>query len=100
MWYPEEPVTFCPRCDIEIPINRYWRGRGYSINAHGKQQRIRVLYSVCPECGLRRSAGLEGPVWYCLLYEWLWKLRYPRHKPPRGTIVQGGEVPQRRAVGE
>jgi hypothetical protein len=96
MWYPEESVTYCPSCDIEIPTRCYWRGRGYSINGQGRQARIRVLYSQCPHCGARRSAGLDGPLWYRLLYEWLWRLRYPRRRPPKLAVP----AERRRAAGE
>ncbi len=99
MWYPEEPATYCPHCDTDIPIQNFWRGHGYCINAHGRQERIRVLYSLCPECGGRRSAGLEGPWWYRTLYEWLWRLRYPRRKAPRG-IARAAEPSRRRVAGE
>ena len=82
MWYPEEPVTYCRYCDLDIPTDCFWRGRGFIISGGGGQERTAILYSVCPECGRRLSMGLEGPWWFRLLYGWLWKLRYPGTAPP------------------
>ena len=97
--YPEESVTYCRTCDVDIPIENFWRGRGYSIHGSGEQNRITVLYSQCPSCGERRSVGLEGSWWYCLLYAWLWKLRYPNTQPPQTETI-AVELPRRRASGE
>lgn len=83
MWYPEEPITYCSRCDLEVPADCFWRGRGLIINEEGDQEPRAVLYSVCPECGLRQSTGLDGPWWYRALYHWMWRMRYPRTRPPR-----------------
>ena len=99
MWYPEESISFCRHCDLDIPVDCFWRGRGYSISGHGKQARITVLYSQCPQCGQRMTEGLEGPWWYRLLYGWLWKLRYPNVRPPRNS-APGRPEPRRRAPSE
>jgi len=99
MWYPEEPVSYCPHCDVEIPVDYYWRGRGFIIGASGKQQRTPILYSVCPRCERRFSVGLDGAPWHRMLYGWMWKLRYPHTRPPR-LAERVVEQPRRRAVGE
>lgn len=82
MWYPEEPITYCERCDVEVPVENIWRGRGYIITHGGKEDRTLVLYSLCPSCGRRLSVGLDGPWWYRQLYGWLWRLRYPNTRRP------------------
>ncbi len=82
MSYPEEAVTYCPRCELAIPSTYYWRGRGLIITNGGRRKRTLVLYSVCPECGRRYSTGLNGPPVYRWVYGWLWKLRYPATRPP------------------
>jgi len=98
MWYPEESVTYCRHCDLDIPNECFWRGRGYMITGPGTQARTSVLYSECPECGRRQSVGLEGKLWFRVLYGWLWKLRYPNRRPPeREEFV---ELPRRRVSGE
>ena len=99
MWYPEESVTYCGRCELEIPADCFWRGRGFIITAGGQEMRTTVLFSQCPECGQRSSIGLDGAVWFRLLYEWLWRLRYPATRPPH-TEVARIERPYRRAAGE
>jgi len=99
MWYPEESVTFCHRCDMEVPADCFWRGRGFIITAGGQEKRTTVLFSQCPECGQRSSIGLDGAWWFRLLYQWLWKLRYPRTRPPRQQVARI-ERPYRRASGE
>lgn len=98
MWYPEESVTYCSHCDLDIPIDNYWRGRGFIISGHGKQERITVLYSQCPGCGRRLSAGLDGAWWVRLLYGWLWTLRYPRTQPPDLDLARPERI-ERRASG-
>ena len=105
MWYPEESVTFCDRCDLEIPADNFWRGRGFIITGKGQEERTTVLFSQCPECSQRLSIGLDGPWWFKLLYRWLWQLRYPRTKAPRlrkvaMPIEAPLEAPRRRASGE
>jgi hypothetical protein len=104
MWYPEESVSYCRKCDLEIPADCYWRGRGFIINGNGRQQRTPILYSVCPECSRRQSVGLDGPWPYRVFYTWMWKLRYPQKKAPEmeATEVRPSavEVPRRRASGE
>ena len=97
MWYPEETITYCSHCDFEIPLECFWRGRGVIIGGSG-QKRLTVLYSWCPGCGRQRSAGLEGPWWYRVLYGWLWKLRYPRTRPPEQSR-SAARQPKRRASG-
>jgi hypothetical protein len=97
MWYPEESVTYCNRCDLEIPADCFWRGHGYIITASGQEVRTAVLFSQCPDCGQRRSVGLDGPWWYCLLYRWIWRLRYPYRRPPQFVAEA---PPRRRAAGE
>ena len=101
MWYPEEPITYCEYCDLELPSACFWRGRGYVIS---RTRRIRttILHSLCPECGTRQSIGLEGPVWFQALYNWLWSLRYPRRRAPRLGVPaeRSGTAGRRRAVGE
>jgi len=82
MWYPEEPVTYCRRCDADIPVDCYWRGKGVLVSGSGGRTRTVVLYSQCPDCGDRASVGLSGPWWYRVLYGWLWRLRYPAVRPP------------------
>ena len=99
MWYPEEQVTFCRRCEIDIPYEFIWRGRGYVITSGGHEVRTAVLYSQCPECGHRMSVGLDGSWPYRVLYQWLWKLRYPRNRPPRASSAAIEEQPRRRASG-
>jgi hypothetical protein len=96
MWYPEEPVTYCRTCDKEVPFDCFWRGRGFIITAGGREIRTSVLYSQCPDCSRRLSVGLEGPVWYRVLYGWLWKLRYPQTQPPLFDFP-ASERPRRRA---
>lgn len=83
MWYPEEPITYCQRCEDEIPLDYIWRGRGLIISNGGGQVRTMVLYSVCPGCGTKLSVGLDGPWWYRLLYGWFWRSRYPNTRRPR-----------------
>lgn len=95
MWYPEEPITYCNRCDEEVPVDNIWRGRGTIITNGGREVRTLVLYSLCESCGRRQSVGLDGPWWYRKLYAWLWRLRYPNTKRPR--ISMGYEEPRRRA---
>lgn len=97
MWYPEEAITYCRYCDLEIPYDCYWRGRGSIIGDSGRETRTTVLYSVCPECGRRHSVGLDGPLWFRVLYSWLWRLRYPRTRPPDVGFGAGGHP--RRAAG-
>jgi hypothetical protein len=92
MWYPEEPITYCKRCEDEIPLDHFWRGTGTIIGAGGKEVRTLVLYSLCPGCGHRLSVGLDGPIWYRALYAWLWKLRYPRTRRPKMEAVTMAEV--------
>jgi hypothetical protein len=87
MWYPEEPVTYCQTCDVDIPVDRYWRGRGFIVGGRQEQFRTTILYSQCPNCGRRRSVGLEGPLPLRILYGWLWKLRYPYTRPPEPDMV-------------
>lgn len=91
MWYPEEPVSYCRHCEVEIPVTLFWRGRGYLISSDGTEKRTVVLYSRCPECGRRLSVGLDGPAWYRALYAWLWRLRYPQSRPPAGGPEPGQE---------
>lgn len=103
MWYPEEPITYCRHCDVEIPVDCIWRGHGLIISA-GRRRRTSVLYSMCPECGQRLSVGLDGPWWYRTWYSWLWQLRYPRTRPPRLKFQsvetpRRAEPPRRRASG-
>lgn len=98
MWYPEEPVTYCRHCDADIPFDCFWRGRGFIITAGGREVRTAVLYSQCPQCGRRMSVGLDGPLWFRVLYKWLWKLRYPNTRAP--SIEVPFVEPRRRAVGE
>lgn len=90
MWYPEEPVTYCRDCELAIPFDCFWRGRGVIINASGKQQRVPLLCSQCPKCGQRYSVGLEGTRWYLALYGWLWKLRYPSVRAPEPIFGSSG----------
>ena len=99
MWYPEEPLTYCPNCDLDIPLDCYWRGRGFIISGPAEQKRATVLYSQCPECGQRLSVALEGPWWHRLLYGWLWRLRYPNTRPPK-PLYRPARQPRRRASGE
>ncbi len=102
MWYPEEPATFCRKCNVEIPADCFWRGRGFIITASGSEIRTTILYSLCPECGQRLSVGLDGPRWHRTLYSWLWRLRYPYTRPP--SVVEVPTVQhraeRRRASGE
>jgi len=109
MWFPEEPVTYCPNCDIEIPAAYYWRTRGVIISATGHRERTPVLNSLCPGCGEHRNVGLEGGWLYRLVYRYLWQLRYPRSTPPQGRIPASRrrfneddldeDLPRRRATG-
>jgi hypothetical protein len=97
MWYPEEPATFCRHCSAEVPADCFWRGRGFIITGGGQEVRTTVLYSLCPGCGRRLSAGLDGPLWHRVLYSWLWKLRYPYTRPPRVETPPHAELrPERR----
>ncbi|HTE17843.1 MAG TPA: hypothetical protein VK689_05620 [Armatimonadota bacterium] len=98
MWYPEEPVAYCGECNTAISVDCVWRGRGTIMMRGGKEVRARVLYSVCPECGIRRSVALEGPWWFRLLYSWLWNLRYPNTRPPH--MERATPYRLRRASGE
>ena len=72
----------------------------HSFVRNGQEVRTAVLFSQCPDCGQRRSVGLDGPWWYCVLYRWLWQLRYPRRKPPRFMAERVELPPRRRASGE
>ena len=99
MWYPEEPVTYCRNCDVDIPVDCYWRGRGVIITGPDQQDRTSVLYSQCPECGQRQSVGLEGPFWFRTLYGWIWRLRYPHRRPPL-LDLSAAEARARYAGGE
>jgi hypothetical protein len=87
MWYPEEQVCYCRQCRLEVPVECVWRGRGWMVNSRGEHRRTIVLHSVCPECGRKRSVGLDGPWWYRQLYRWLWRMRYPATAPP-GWVAQ------------
>jgi hypothetical protein len=87
MWYPEEPVTYCKGCDVDIPIDHYWRGHGFIVGGHRGQLRTMILFSQCPQCGQRRSVGLEGPLPFRVLYGWIWTLRYPNTRPPEPDMV-------------
>ncbi|MFN3653128.1 MAG: hypothetical protein ACK47B_26405 [Armatimonadota bacterium] len=99
MWYPEEPVTYCERCESDIPADCLWRGKGLIIGADHREVRTPVLYSECPDCGRRLSTGLLGPWWYRVLYGWLWKLRYPQTRRPESFGV-AAEPPLKRAAGK
>jgi len=99
MWYPEEPVTYCRHCEGEIPIDCFWRGRGTIIGNRGSDTRTTVLYSQCPDCGSRQSVGLDGPFAFRLVYGWLWRLRYPRTRPPR-LDLPAAQQPKQRASGQ
>jgi hypothetical protein len=102
MSYPEEPVSYCERCDVPIPAQYFWRGRGFIIGDTGQEERTPILYSQCPECGQRLSTGLLGPWWYRTYYAWLWKLRYPNTRPAITFVREQREqpAPRRRAAGE
>lgn len=82
MWYPEEPLTYCKHCQAEIADDYIWRGRGLIISNGGRRVRTLVLYSVCPHCEAKLSVGLDGPLWYRMLYSWFWRLRYPNTRRP------------------
>ena len=82
MLFPEEPITGCPQCGLEIPSDCFWRGRGHMISGPQRQVRTTILHSVCPECGTRQSIGLEGARWFRALYSWMWGIRYPSRRPP------------------
>jgi hypothetical protein len=97
MWYPEEPVTYCRQCEIEVPIDCFWRGLGTIISGSGHDLRTTVLYSQCPECGYKQSVGLDGPLWFRIFYGWLWRLRYPRTRPPI-LDLPAAEEPRRRGA--
>ncbi len=83
MWYPEEPVTYCPTCDLEVPASYCWRSRGVIISATGRRERTPVLNSLCPNCGTHRNVGLDGGRLYRWIYRYLWELRYPKTRAPR-----------------
>ena len=82
MWYPEEPITYCQRCEDDISVEYVWRGTGVIIGHGGKRVRTMVLYSICPGCGTRLSVGLDGPWWYRLIYAFFWRQRYPNTERP------------------
>lgn len=98
MWYPEEPVTYCRHCNNDVPIDCFWRGRGTIITSRGRDTRTTVLFSQCPDCGSRQSVGLDGPLCFRLFYCWLWRLRYPRTRPPL-LDLPAAQSPRRRASG-
>jgi hypothetical protein len=98
MSYPEESLTYCTRCDLDVPADQFWRGKGSIISNRGGQARTWILYSLCPGCGRQMSVGLDGPWLYRLLYGWIWRLRYPATTPPEVDYVE--EPVRRRAVGE
>lgn len=95
MWYPEEPVTYCEYCDLDIPADCCWRGRGRIVGGDGTNTRAALLHSLCPGCGRQYTTGLQGSLPYRLFYNWLWRLRYPRTRPP--AIAPPGEMPRRAA---
>jgi hypothetical protein len=86
MWYPEESISYCANCDLDVPVDCFWRGRGLIIHDEGRRERTTMLNSMCPECGERQSTGLDGPWWHRALYQWLWQMRYPRTRPPRRRL--------------
>lgn len=99
MSFPEEAVTYCQHCALEIPVDCYWRGRGFIIGAAGRQVRTPILYTLCPVCARQYSTGLNGNWWYRTFYGWMWKLRYPGvHRPD--LDFPAVEEPRRRASGE
>ena len=99
MWYPEEPVTFCRPCQTEVPIDCFWRGRGTIISNSGRDTRTTILYSQYPDCGYKQSVGLDGPFLFRLLYGWMWRLRYPRTRPPVLDLPAAAQQPRRRVAG-
>jgi hypothetical protein len=92
MWFPEESITYCDRCDDDISHDHMWRGTGTIVSNGGGEVRTLVLYSLCPGCSRRLSQGLDGPLWYRLLYAWIWKLRYPRVRPPKLQTISRSEI--------
>ncbi len=106
MWYPEEPITYCPECDLDLPAFGFWRSRGTIISSCGRPQPTVVLNSLCPSCGARFRVGLDGPLIHRWIHACLWWIRYPSRKRPRpnpeavaGTAEEAAEPDRRRAVG-
>lgn len=79
--YPEQPVSYCEECRLQIPCDHCWIGEGTMVRGNGEQLRTTILYSRCPGCRRRRNAPLTGPAWYRWLWGWLWSLRYSRIPP-------------------
>lgn len=94
MLYPEEPITWCDRCDKEVPLSCIWRGRGMVINRRGQRRQARALFSVCPRCGVENCVPLEGNRLTQILYNWLWGLRYPNTRPVRFEELLPSRMPE------